>query len=368
MSDKSWVESDEGKDHVRAVLMRSGIPLELQVRKIAEAFTRSLEAEGGAYFSKPLIYRDLGGVPRELDWFIAYRQSVAVEYATFELSVRVIIECKQRLDVEWFAFPIPKEPTEPYRDVAPPILSNASYSRAFCEALLGGNHLFLRDDRIAALEFKGKNPTIFKEGLTANVAAASLDFVNRDMVNQVWPHPSGSAKVLQALDIVSRFEAASAGETSRRFAILSLLNQLTEKEHQQYLTAISGKEPQSVDVVIYLPILCVNGPLHAVNMSAEATIDDFSRLNTATTRVHLQKWPGAHADRAILAGPGFTVLVTSIQGLESTLQYTHGILGVTRRVLQGMGARGISNRLPLETAVVDVILQHTKEAIDRQKL
>ena len=90
------------------MLRTGGFPLELQARKTAGEFLGKSNDRQVEETSKHLVYRDNSGVLREFDWFVNLKRCVETPYVRFNLDFRVIIECKQKERVDWFAFEVPK--------------------------------------------------------------------------------------------------------------------------------------------------------------------------------------------------------------------------------------------------------------------
>jgi hypothetical protein len=356
MSNKNWSESAEGTARVKQVLQRGGVPLELQARKIADEFIRELKDPDTQMSSASLVYRDEGGTPREFDWFVSFKRRVQTTHVRFEIDFRVIIECKQKDGVEWFGFEVPKEPGRYYTDLIPPLLSNAALSGPFGLALLENNQVQLPEHRVTALEFKHNGDAILcSDPVIMNVAAASYDYLQFAARQREELYPFLKTALLHEMQIVPRFQKAAGRRKAGQGNIVPFLHNLTAEDHRHYLTGISrGTSTQDVYVMALMPVLCVSGPLHKVEMSAEVEIERFSSsVDFVASRVHLEQWPGDLAERAIMRGAGYPVILTSIAKLASTFLYVHGMARATAYAVEQLGLKGIADTLPLELAVTD---------------
>jgi hypothetical protein len=364
MSANNWRESPEGIARVKQILRRGGVPLELQARKISDEFIRELKDPETRMSSTPLVYRGDQGTPREFDWFVSFKRRVQTEHVTFEVDFRVVIECKQKDGVEWFGFEAPKVPGKYFTDLIPPLLSNSAYSGPFNVALLENNQLELPEHRVTALEFKAKgkgaeagkgDPTLYTDPVIMDVAAASFDYLEYAARRRDELFPFIKPALLHDMQIVARFKKAVGTRKLCDEHIVQFLHSLTADDHGIYLTGISkGTTKQDVYVMALIPVLCVSGPLHKVEMSAEVEIERFaSSVDFVANRVHLEQWPGSLKDKAIMRGAGYPVILTSISKLSATLRYVHGMARATAYAIEQLALRGVADLLPLELAVMD---------------
>jgi hypothetical protein len=340
---------------VKQILRRGGVPLELQARKTSDEFLRELKDPETQFASLPLVYRDSEGSPREFDWFVGFKRQITTTYVRFELNFRIIIECKQRDDVEWFAFEVPREPWIHYSDLIPPLLSNAAFSLELRNALLQNNQLQLPDHRVTALDFRGKgDPALFGDPMVMEVAAASYDYLEFAAAGRQEYFPYLKPAVMQKLGIVHRFLQANRVKRPRRAEVVNFLQNLTTEEHQQYLAGIGKDSPQDVRLMAVIPLLCVNGPLHKVEISSDVEIAGFSSSeNFIASRVHLEQWPGNLTEQAIMLGAGYPVVLTRISKLAATLQYLYGMFRATVYATEQFALQGLADTLPLQLAALD---------------
>ena len=135
------------------------------------------------------------------------------------------------------------------------------------------------------------------------------------------------------------------------------LDTLTAPDHSHYLSAIREGSKQEVYLIALIPVLCVSGPLHKVEMSDNIEIENFSKsAKFVATRTYLEQWPGDLAQRAILAGAGYPVLLASISDLMAVLDYAYGMIRASAHVITEQGRNNAFNQLPLQVATVDEIL------------
>lgn len=359
-SARRWDESQGGTERVKAVLRRSGFPLELRAARIAEDFANSVPAnESQTTFRAPLYFRDRKGAPREFDGLVSLRQKFGVNNVTFHLEFQTIIECKHRENVAWFAFDVHREPGKWYTNLLPPIVSNASLLPMLSLYASEREHLQMPEYRLSTLEFVNGDPKVVDEPQTMKVAAAAFDYLAALVGRMRRTYPFTAPVALEGLKLQQRFEKFKNGSQDPVQAqIARFLGTLDASDHNRYLEAISKSAEQSVSFLVVLPILCVNGPMRIARVDTDGNIERFDACQFAATRLHLEQWPGHLISRVVQPASGFPLLVTSIDTLHRTLEYVHGMFNATSYTLRQLVGSPHLSSMPLNIAASNVLLDY----------
>lgn len=218
-------------------------------------------------------------------------------------------------------------------------------------------HLQLPESRLSTVEVVKGDPKVVGEPLTMKVAAASYDYLAAVIGRQKRTYPFTAPAALQALDLPRRFRIFSDGsEEAVPAQITRFVESLTAEDHNRYLNATVQSAPQTISLLIVLPILCVNGPMRTAKVDVHGTIERFDACQFAATRLHLEQWPGALLSRLVRPSTGFPLLVTSVETLHSTLQYAIGMFRATSYTLRQLVGNPRLATLPLNVAASNLLL------------
>lgn len=364
----AWRNKEAAEAKLRNILQRGGIPLEIQTITTADAFRNRIaqrDAESGYKQSVAVTvtpgatFHTSTGTPREMDCVVTLTRRLATSGASFVVEARIPIECKHRANVEWFAFEMPKSFSN-YTDnpLLAPLFSDPM-GREFAEETEDWQHIWLPERRLTAVETKGF--TLCNDTLLKEVAAAAYDYAVALRANhdQIIPIPGATTlRELKLLDRFGKFTGRGEQTLSERFLkttgaedsrISAFCDQLEAEDHQRYLSAIRGTT-QEITLQIFVPVLCVNGPLWDVRLDPWDHQQNFVSMDFAAERLHLEQWPGKLMPEVLNARAAFPLVIAPISNLGDTLMYVDGMLGATMHHLALLSESPIVTGLPLKLA------------------
>jgi hypothetical protein len=321
----SWLKNADAVAHVKRELLRSGIPLELKAWARAVEFCDAVATNDKTATVERIVY----GLPtqeqalREVDLCVQLYEEFAISAHTgVQLVVKVPVECKARDSVETFGFPTP----------ASSWLEGASYpvythfigsdlALAVSRAMPGD----LRPKVLSTvgIEFKkgqnrakGDSARVHKESVVYNAAASLYDYV-RSSTEEVEPPSRPDPRVE---DAVNDFEAYLR---EKHFAWWSVLHRW---KRENIATQLAKEYERRSDggtlywsVVVYLPTICLDGPIYVVSMSPAGSPQAFRNASHFVTHQRVPGWPFWAKGRMMKPGPEAPAIVTNEDGLRAVL-------------------------------------------------
>jgi len=353
-----WKSSDGAIERVRDLLVEAGLPLELSVEASCVEFASAASIRTQVHVdTRKLVYSmlDEPEVYREIDQMLDFYDELEVGSLGIQLMCNVPIECKYRKDIEYFAFPASSELASCSFPVGG-VIAGSQYARLLAEA-----HPPLKDSiqaaTVTSLKIaQGATPqAVHSENTIYNAAGALYDFVATDSIT--FTPQSLDVLELQTLDdlgVLSHVrriaEANNAGGLS---AIRQYAWKVPDEVCEQYKDAVYGDRRVYHSLIAYLPVVCVGGPLHAVQWSPEAGIGDFTKLDACVVEIRKRDWPGKARGVLLWADALAPALVTNLEGLPSCLALAEEWFMRLRKALI-QAPPDIIDRWPLESALMSV--------------
>lgn len=360
--DSDWKNSGGATERVRDLLVEAGVPLELSVEAECLKFSDASSKRTGAYVdTRKLAYSSIEEpeVYREIDQMLDLYDELEVGSLGIQLVCNVPIECKHRRDVEYFAFPASSELAYLGFPVAGAI-AGSQYAQ-----LLESAHLVLKDRirpaSVALLKVThGDTPqAVYSENVIYNSAGALYDFVAADLggfatqaLDALELEALDDLGVLPKLERIAETHGAQALGSIRQYA-----RELPTDSCDRYNASVYGDSRVYHSVTAYMPIVCVGGPLHAVQWSPDTGIGDFPCLDACLVEIRKRGWPGNARASLLSAGALGPVLVTNLAGLPSCLGLAEDWFTSLRMTLADAPVE-LVRRWPLESALMSVGILH----------
>jgi hypothetical protein len=299
------------------LLNHAGLPHELRVASLCRDFAASFSANRQPHATtQKIVYAPaLASEYREVDQVIQLYEEFAVDELTgIQLIFSIPLECKHRLDVEYFAFPL--DMLRPHTFPVTGDLAGSDYFRS-----LEGTYQVLQEIPLADLALvqieDGRTPrAIHKENVIYNAASALYDFV----LFQIGLSGGG---VLDDVLLQELFESFQAYLNQRHYAWWSVIQRWMKENvsarGEDFNTRYSGGHRVHHAVQIYLPVVCVSGDLFHVRLDESSEVAGFERAQACVARIRKHGWPGAARFTLMTRDPEVPVVVTNVMGLPKVL-------------------------------------------------
>ena len=323
-SSNAWLSSDGARDRVTALLEQAGIPLELQVASVCKAFVETTQNDGFRATSERLVYAPLDepDIYRELDNKASLYQEFEVgDTLNVQLTLDVDIECKHRAGVQYFAFPT----SETAVVSGLPLWSNMVGSGLFASLRNSYSQAFstLLHSTITGITFKNSAPTsIHEEQLIHNTASAIYDFILSDygstrLGDQVYTQPMIILLMREFYDYISENNYYWAS------VIRTWLDGIPQELCREFNESNAYRAMYN-RVSLHVPVICVDGEIHAVNWNSAFGIEGFRTVDACVVSVRKRAWPGAAQFSLLNPTAEVPAILTNPDGLL-------GVLGAGRR-------------------------------------
>lgn len=333
----SWKESEEGRRHVRRLLERAGVPLELEASAICREFVRSqhqkhkdilMMSKGVSYTTVEPQGDDEDRVRvREVDQVVTFSTELHISECTgIDLALQVPVECKYRHHVDWFAFfagdlPLFKKlPTCTN-------LRGSQLARRIYHASMYFPHLMLA--KLVGLRWNpgkgsGKGKSFVgacEEDLVGKAACQLYDFIYRDLEPDPVEPPIERDQAIENLAIFKEFVArARAKDCDWEDSFSKWLREnLTDDLCTRYREGLHEDDHFHFSVEMHVPVICVGGSLHRVGWDPLGGTSGFDDLDACIIAHRQHGWPGRLRSELMRRSPEVPCLLTTTKGLPSVL-------------------------------------------------
>lgn len=333
--ESEWLKNEKSIEHVRRLLNNAGLPLEVRTGQICRKFIDELDENypsehypDGTYKRYNLFYTDrrvygdeeAGDAHREVDQCVTLSHTIDLsEGMSLNFDLDIPIECKHRDNIEVFGFA-----TGDLEYI---------YNRFVMSTNLGGSQILksiaLRELSILQtgslyslgfLEIEGQTPKrAVEENIIYKAGSALYDFIKfkssyNSMINQ-----EELANVIKSLDIDSKLIITSNANKLKYAwnANLAVIHDIPEDKRKEFNKAISGLH--IFESNIYVPIICIDGPLYSVKVDEGGKVQDFSHKPYLISGVRPSSWAG-NTKYTLNASPESLVIVTNPENLDTILQ------------------------------------------------
>lgn len=155
----------------------------------------------------------------------------------FFIEARVPIECKHRLNVEWFAFDVPRSSTQfGMNPLRPPVFSEPM-GFEFAASTADWSQIDLPERRLTAIETKGftlSNDTLLKE-----VAAAAFDYAAAHRATRNLMLPPDAAWAMRDMGILQRFQRFDATNEQPMAQFVATFKRVTDVKILEFCETLS---------------------------------------------------------------------------------------------------------------------------------
>jgi hypothetical protein len=351
----AWLKSDGARKRVTEMLYNAGAPLELEVEAVCKQFadqavtttdTINIRSEKVVYSTRadPEKYR-------EVDQLVTFYDELDVSDLTgVQLIAHIPIECKSRSNLEYFAFPV--EQKTAYRSF--PMWSELGWSQYLDS--LRTTYYTLSDLKAASITMlqinNGEQPqNHHKENLHYNGAGALYDFVLFDAEDAC---PRGLSKEENEwIDETGTFLRLQQELASQPFpfgALRTYIHDLSLDQCRSFNEHAGEQAAMFYMTKLYIPILCVNGPIYMVKWEHSSGITGYEPTNACILQIRKQGWPGPLRYWLLNRTPEVPVILTNTEGLHGCLNEA---LTWYKRIAQTLtdSPRELLERVPLESAL-----------------
>lgn len=334
-----WLQNTEAKERVINLLEHAGIPLELQVATICNKFCSSMPPESIYANSSQWVYStpENPNEVREIDQVVELASSsiTSTETCRIEVSVKLPIECKYRKNSEYFAFPSGNT----YLHMRFPAYALGLRFLPGCEDILQSYKNMFNVPKTALTTLKiedGQKPVgVHEENLIYNATGALYDFISFDLQQEhfaITELREKAEKTIEALTLlpmvgkedwnwnIVKGEEAVVRELIQKIVSPKMATVFNDHLRNQ-LTKFDPMVLASEEIKLYIPIVCVNGPIYYADWVSEPEDKDFYEIEYALTSIRRRNWP----DKKVRMGmeyrhPEVPVIVTNPAHLEKVLE------------------------------------------------
>jgi len=335
-----WLQNTESQDRVVSLLEFSGVPLELQVAAVCDKFCSSFSRQDISVISGQRIYSisTSHNELREIDQNVRFRISHSTNMSRLDFSANVVIECKYRKNVELFAF----STEQSYINTRFPIYTMALKYLPIFEDLVHshGKYSFggvfdIPKSNLALLKIDGGRTPIgvHEENVVYNAAGALYDFISFDLLQDDPVLKALRDKASECIDELglllpekelrdwyfSKGESGAAEKWIRKLVSPTIVATFNERLRNR-LTKFDAMVLTAEMIKLYVPVICVNGPIYSVAWNSDPQNIRFSEVPYVLTSIRKLGWP----DISLRAGlsyvqPEVPVIVTNLNNLSQVL-------------------------------------------------
>jgi hypothetical protein len=322
-----WLDSANARAYVTRLIRESGVPLEASLSRLCHRFVTVWDdTKGCRIASDPLVYGvDRDRPLREIDQLVTFYRDIPV---TDRLGVQLIlsapIEAKARRQVELFGLEVSGQEVGAGALPIAGELAHSSFVRNDVAAHVPAHMKAQRIQRVAALKFKDDTPqSVHEEKLVNNATGALYDFIMESTAPEglsplTEAHRSESDPILAALlgefDEYVRVNHFLAEHVVRRW-----VSQVPDDRVKEYVASITGGRRVYRMLDIYCPVLCIDQPMHLVEVDGFGEIVDFAATEALTTSVRIAGWHTGPGQRLSRRGPEAVVSLMTLRGVEDLL-------------------------------------------------
>lgn len=317
-----WLKNEGSKHHMRSLLTKAGLPLEVQVAKLCKDFaSRHTKKQGIRISSERLVY---GGPEeetlREVDQYVNLHKEFDTKGPfNVQQMLEIPIECKHRDGMAVFGFPY-EEPSR--RLVSYPMFSDLSPSYLLRRAATVTLPLFEKQPlcTIGLVEVSddGRVPRkVHEENLVYKTGAALYDFVK---ISAALRDPDVDEPILTML--LRRFYQHLRETNYTWWVVYDWIDTLGDTPFRSYNEKKFPHRNMFLPVGIVVPVICLDAPLYLVDMSPSGEIEDFRPTDVLFTGIRVKNWPGIFRHRLARSAPEALVTVVSTSGLPKLLSST----------------------------------------------
>jgi hypothetical protein len=259
-----------------------------------------------------------------------------------------LVEAKYREGVEWFAFDSP-------HSASLPADSNSPFSSIMTDRYSAyADRLAI--SRLAALKTgarsSGQEPSIpyKEENLTQNVGGELANVANHIAGNlaESNPRPMSTA---HGEELLAHFKEQLQNGRDWRDALRAFLTNLHAREHQRFLSELSGSHPLTLR--LFIPMMVVNGRINHAAMDSNGNIGDLAPAETVVTGERLRGWPPR--EPFISQSIQFPVIVTNPDGLNRALTIGYDYALKVRNGFALAGNSGALNGTSLDSSFASLV-------------
>lgn len=366
MNEKSkpfWETSEEGRRRLNQMLRSTGVPFEALVASDARRFASThsgdvvIEATRLVY-GQPHVEEAL----REIDQSVTMYQEIEVgDVFGIQLSMAAIIECKTRVGLHAFGFPV----AATGRHVTPLIIaSDIARSRVIRDIASYQIVDSARPQTEIALLVDSKMNGSLKttdENLVYKAASSLIDFVSLD--SALYHEPSAADQVLETVGILDSFKEYVdahhywAPGVARRW-IQDNADPYTDEFVQSYLGGTLVYDM----VKVYCPVVCLDANLFQVDLDLDGDVESIDAVDSLYTGVRTSGWPHALRSWSPWIGPEARIAVVNRTGLQQLLVDLYGWFVKVARKLNGVSTDD-AKRLLLESAFLNLVQRQNAENV-----
>lgn len=330
--DSSWLNNVDATKRVKELLVQAGLPLEIVVAKICQQFSVVTSTQNKDYrvLNEKIVYQtdDHDGTIREIDQCVIVEASVSMaSYVDFQLFLFIPIECKHRDNVEIFGFP-----SRNYHSsaVTHPVLSYLVGANLI-NAL--GQHPPLITaveplSEICLLEItNGSTPKkVFDENLFYKSGMALYDYIANN--SAIFARPF-KENLVDKLGLFGQFDryVSLRGKYSNSL-VYSVADKWDQNVFQEFNTNFTTSRVgdgagvrinHGIPLFIYFPIICMDAPLHLVNLNSEGNIEGFSPKKSLSMALRYP-WSSEVKPCLVKSSMESLLTITNTNHLEFVLQ------------------------------------------------
>jgi hypothetical protein len=268
------------------------------------------------------------------------------------LSLQIPIECKHREGLEVFGFPYQDEA----RKLASYPISSDLIGSTLISNLAKNEPRFFKVNPLSAIglvEFERGPKRVSGEDLFYKAGSALYDFIKADLEE--------SAKELAEVDDSHRGTAIlhkfceyfkDTQSVPWWFDVQTWLDELPKETYLEYneqlFSGLSG--PLYYGITVSIPIICVDSPLHSVQLGKNGDIRRFDSEDLLLTGIRVGGWPGKLRHWLAWSTPEALVTVVNVDSLGKFLATMHEWYSSLLLLLSREKPEVIL-RAPLESAV-----------------
>lgn len=323
-----WLDNADAREHAKRLIRESGAPLEASLSRLCRRFVSVWNNTKGCHISTdPVVYGfDRDRPLREVDQLVTFYREIEVsDRLGVQLVLSVPIEAKARRQVEFFGLEVTGQ------DVgagALPVSGEIAYSnfvRNEVAAHLPAHMKAHRIQRIAALKFKddGSPHSVHEEKLVHNSTAALYDFIMESTAPEGLSPTTEShrdkadpilADILGEFDDYVRLNHCLPQHVARRW-----MSDVPDDRVREYAASITGGGVVYRMLDVYCPVLCLDQPMHLVELDGFGEIAGFAATEALTTSVRIAGWQAGSGRRLSRRGPEAVASLMTLKGIETLL-------------------------------------------------